>query len=212
MSTTLQMLVWQTGGEQQTLWGNIKAARVQGDRLEVLVSSDPTIKPVSVPNLPPTLAFTEAALQWLTPETLSLNEWLQKYPAWEKPGMAALIQELRPLTRLSSDPQAARREFDQVGAGNWTVQTAHLTHSPQPDLILTLTPDNLAALGYSAATQSRTVIISDRGKLIYSELSVDGKQTYLAIADLGDGSPTLVVHTAKHYRLLRWSSANQQFD
>jgi hypothetical protein len=211
-ASTLQLLLWQADGQQQTLWANIKAARIQGDRLELLVSADPSVKLVSSHETPPPLALSESALQWLTPETLSLSEWLQQHPIREKSGMATLIQELKPSRNLPTNQQSIHRELERLGADNWIVQTAHLTNRQHPDLILTIPSDSLMALGYTATKQPHTVIISATGKLVYSELSLDAKQTYLAIADLGDNQPTLVVHKANHYRLLRWSSAKQQFE
>uniref|UniRef100_A0ACD5H1B4 Uncharacterized protein n=1 Tax=Desertifilum tharense IPPAS B-1220 TaxID=1781255 RepID=A0ACD5H1B4_9CYAN len=61
--------------------------------------------------------------------------------------------------------------------------------------------------------ESRTLIFSDRGELLYSELTRDRDRSLVAIAELGDGGTAgLLVEDAQQYRLQRWSSDRRRFD
>jgi hypothetical protein len=208
---TLQMVTWQPKGEAQTLLATIQAVRLQGDRLQLLVSGNAS----SITGDPAShaLAITESALQWLSPDVVFLGDWMQQQPKWTAKAMPALTQELQQTIALTP-----WTDLEPL-ASHWTIQLAKLTGSTQPDVILTLQPDDLNALNLSlgrspkaAPTQSTTLIFSSSGKLLYSELSVEKGQYYRAIADLGNPLPTLIVDSPEQYKLLQWSAKHQQFE
>ncbi|PZV12766.1 MAG: hypothetical protein DCF22_11665 [Leptolyngbya sp.] len=209
---TLQLVTWQPNGEAQTVLAAIQAVRLQGDRLQLLVSGDASTgssKPASH-----ALAITESALQWLSPDVVSLGHWMQRQPKWTAKAIPALTQELQQAIALPTGTDL------ETLASHWTIQLANLTGSTQPDVILTLQPDDLTTLNPSLGrspqsspwTQPRTLIFSSSGKLLYSELSVEKGQHYRAISDLGNPLPTLVVDSPKQYKLVQWSTKRQQFE
>ena len=209
---TLQIVAWQPNGEAQTLLATIQAVRLQGDRLQLLVSGDAT----SVMGNPAShaLAITESALQWLSPDVVSLGEWIQQQPKWTAKAIPALTQELQQAIALPTGTDL------ETLASHWTIQLANLTGGTQPDVILTLQPDDLntlisptqRSLKSASQIQPKTLIFSNSGKLLYSELSVEKGQHYRAIADLGNPLPTLIVDSPKQYKLVQWSTKRQQFE
>lgn len=208
---TVQIVEWQSQGEAQTLLATIKAVRLQGDRLQLLVSGNTALVAGNTPSH--TLAITESALQWLSPDVVSLGDWMQQQPKWTAKAISALTQELQQTIAIS-----AWNDIEPL-ASNWTIQLANLTGGTQPDVILTLQPDDLNTLSLSPGrspksgwTQPKTLIFSSSGKLLYSELSVEKGQHYRAIADLGNSLPTLIVDSPKQYKLLHWSTKHQQFE
>ncbi|MCY7392387.1 MAG: hypothetical protein LH647_13170, partial [Leptolyngbyaceae cyanobacterium CAN_BIN12] len=68
------------------------------------------------------------------------------------------------------------------------------------------------SLKSASQIQPKTLIFSNSGKLLYSELSVEKGQHYRAIADLGNPLPTLIVDSPKQYKLVQWSTKRQQFE
>ena len=206
---TLQIVTWQANGEAQTLLATIKAVRLQGDRLQLLISGNAA--PI-IGNPSHALAITETALQWLSPDVVSLGDWMQQQPKWSAKAIPALAQELQEAIAPSN-----WKDLEPL-ASNWTLQLANLTGGSQPDVILTLQPDDLNMLypstgrsPKSSPNQPKTIIFSGSGKLLYSELSIEKGQHYRAIADLGNPLPTLLVDSPKQYRLLQWSTKHQQF-
>jgi hypothetical protein len=208
---TLQIVAWQPKGEAQTLLATIQAVRINGDRLQLLVSGNAS----SITGDPASHAFaiTESALQWLSPDAVSLGDWMQQQPKWTTKAVPVLTQELRQAIALPTWTDL------ETLASHWTIQLANLTGGTQPDVILTLQPDDLNALNPSlgrspktAINQSQTLIFSSSGKLFYSELSIEKGQHYRAIADLGNPLPTLIVDSPKQYKLLQWSTKHQQFE
>ncbi len=209
---TVQIVAWQPKGEAQTVLATIRAVRLQGDRLELLVSSNASSS--TSDSASHTLAITESALQWLSPDVVSLGDWMGQQPKWTAKALPALTQELQQAIALPTGTDL------ETLASHWTIQLANLTGGTQPDVILTLQPEDLMALHSatgrspksSPLTQSKTLIFSSSGKLLYSELSVEKGQQYRAIANLGNALPTLIVDSPKQYKLLQWSAKRQQFE
>ncbi|MEX0270029.1 hypothetical protein AB3R30_12865 [Leptolyngbyaceae cyanobacterium UHCC 1019] len=207
-TSTLQLVTWQPNGEPQTLLATIQAVRLQGDRLQLLISGDASMGSNSGSQA---LALTESALQWLSPDVVSLGDWMQQQPKWAAKAIPTLTQELQQAIALSP-----WTDLEPL-ASNWTIQLANLTGGTQPDVILTLQPDDLNTLipsgrsPQAAPTQPKTLIFSSAGKLLYSEVSAERGQQYRAIADLGNPLPTLIVDSPTQYKLLQWSTQHQKF-
>ena len=90
------------------------------------------------------------------------------------------------------------------------LQAAPLTGPNPLDLVVTLNSKSL--LDPNRPPKPRTLILAATGSVIYSELSTEAGQIYVAIADLGDqGRPVLVVDTPNNYTFLRWSAQHQRF-
>ncbi len=207
---TLQMVTWLPNGEAQTLLATIKAVRLQSDRLQLLIAGNASPELEKITHA---LAITESALQWLSPDVVSLGDWIQQQPKWSAAAIPALTQELQQAIAPST-----WKELEPL-AIHWTLQLANLTGGTQPDVILTLQPDDLNALNSSpqrspkaSPASPKTLIFSGSGKLLYSELSVEKEQHYRAIANLGNPLPTLIVDSPKQYKLLQWSAKRQQFE
>lgn len=217
-SAIVQLLSWDQDGNQQTLWTSVKGLRTQNGQLQLLVAGDDFSHPMTNSESRP-LALTEAALQWLPATSTTLSEWDAQHPAWREKALPELIQELQQVYKLPISARETWETLEQWGLGNWTGQTAYLTNSNQPDLILTIAPESVTTLAQTLPTRPsaiaakpRTLIFSAAGKLLYSELSTDATSSFLAIANLEENQPTLIVRTGSRYRLLRWSTARQQFN
>lgn len=215
LDSTMQLWAWTADGQNQTITGTIKAGRVQGNRVELLIAAD-----AIAPGTPSSLfAVTENAFQWVGPSSMTLSEWVRQQPTWSQRALPTLIQALQATGALPST-QVSWQTLEPLGLGNWTVQAIALTNGSQPDVILTLYPDDLADLRPTTPapdtrrpfTSPRTLIFAGNGKLIYNELAQDAGLTYRAIADLGQGLPAVVVGSTKGYQLLQWSAQAQQLE
>jgi hypothetical protein len=206
-SLTLQILFWQAGGQQQSIATTLKAARVKGGTLELLVAGDPAPAGLKSPR---PLAFTEAALQWFSPTRTTLADWVQQQPAWAKKAIPTLAAELKRSGELPPNTELTWAGLSAIGVGNWPIQVAPLTGPEPMDAIVTF--DSKSLRDPARSPQPRTLILAATGSVIYSELSAEAGQTYVALTDLGDqGRPALVVDTATNYTLLRWSNPQQRF-
>lgn len=205
---TLQILFWQPDGQQQSVSTTLKAARLSAGTLELLAAGDAALPlPKSRPR---PLAFTESALQWLSPDRISLADWVQQQPAWAKKAIPALAAELKRSGELPPNTDLTWAALESLGVGNWQVQVAPLTGASSLDVVVTLNSKSL--LDSNRPPKPRTLILAATGSLVYSELSTETGQIYVAIADLGDqGRPVLVVDTPTYYTFLRWSVQQQRF-
>ncbi len=209
----LQVVLWSADGQQQTLYVSIKAVRLGGSSgLEILAAGDalpPAQNATGKPPLP--LAFSDYAVQWFSPSTASLADWVQQQPTWARQAIPILARELKTAKALPPDTAPNWADLAPLGIGTWTVQLAPITHPTRPDVLLTLYPEMLPQPGQPGG-KPRTLIFSGTGQLLYSEFSLDAGQTHLALATLGNNGPlTLVVAGHSSYNLLRWSPKDQAF-
>jgi len=214
----LQIIFWRPDGTQQSISGSIKAARVRAGSLELLADAEELPQGTKLAGRPQPLALTESALQWLTPDTLSLADLVQQQPTWAGITMPKLGQILQKEGQLPGASSLTWDALNQRGIGTWLVQHIRLTGSSEPDVVLTISPTMLADLKQHhsvpprSSAWTRTLIFSATGTVLYNEFAADSDNIHLAIADLGNGSPTLVVDTAKTYRFLRWSAKANRFE
>jgi hypothetical protein len=215
----LSIVLWQADGQQQTVSASIKAVRMNAGRLELLAAGERAPKAIAQASNPlRPIAFTESALQWQTPETMPLSDWVQQQPDWATKALPTLIQELKRIGKLSSETAPTLDALEQLGFGDSPVQLATLTGHSQPDVIVTVDLDALQGQATTktskhATTRSRTLVFSATGNLLYSECSTESALTYLAIADLGSGGASAIVASGSdNYRFLRWSSKAKRFE
>ncbi len=221
-NSPLQIIISTPSGQTQLIEATIQAVQFKNGTLNLLAAGD-TVLPAEFPTAqaPRPLALTPATLQWVSaPQTQTLQQLSQQQPDWIVALMPNLWQELQqaqvivPVT--VSQPEEMLQEL-----GNWSVQLIDLTGNSHPEAILTFSPELLSATRYSnlnAPTQSapispaRTLIFSDQGTLIYSELSDQSGQSVVAIADTQDTTPSLLINTPNNYILQRWAAQGQQFE
>lgn len=206
----LQIIVELPNGEQQTIPATITAVRMRSGNLQLLAMGE-AIPAANGSRFQP-FAYTEAALQWLAPDTLQLADLMQQQPTWASKAIPQLGRELQQSGHLRTDI-STWEALNSLNAGSWMVQQVPLTSTSQRDIVLTVYPELLTLSPQSTRTaRPRTLIFSAAGNLLYSEFSVEAAQTLLAIADLGDGGlPVLVVGGLDRYTLQRWSPSQKQF-
>ncbi|MFW6295659.1 MAG: hypothetical protein ACOC04_00550 [Halothece sp.] len=220
----MQITVFDSSGQQQSIVGVVKGVQLQQNQLALLVEGYP------LPTLQETeisqterhpLAYTQAALNWLDPGTVSLSNLNAIQPEWVGKILPILWQHLETnqYVEAASEPSLSDL-LDEMGA--WLVQPIDLTGNNQPEAILTLYENSDRTLKQKLLPvsledteenyQSRTLIFSDQGEIIYSEFSQNREESLTAIADLGDGKPTLIIDTPNNYTLKRWSSEQKRFN
>ncbi|NES96558.1 MAG: hypothetical protein F6K32_15255 [Desertifilum sp. SIO1I2] len=242
VDSQLQITFWTATAQQETQIATVKAIQFNNGNLRLLAAGSPP-PPLSPEKallgvgteaalVPRPLAMTAAALQWLEPQISTIANRVQTRPQWTADVMAILWRELHltgevpsqvPMPSLSALVNSPTNEpslEEQLGplVGGWLVQWIDLTGDGQLEAVLTLPPESFQALrqltgGGGLTRESRTLIFSDRGELLYSELTRDRDRSLVAIAELGDGGTAgLLVEDAQQYRLQRWSSERRQFD
>lgn len=214
----LQIIVWMPNGEQQTITTTVKALQFQDGSLKLLAAGKP------IPGADPTtialtgaltdngsmskpLAVSNLALEWRSPQTLTLEQLNQQNPQWVNAIVPVLWYELQlggeVLPGLQPSPEMMLTQMS-----DWLVQLVDLTGNDKPEAILTLKPDPTRK--YS---RPRTLILEDTGVLIYSELTSAKGQSVTGIADVKDGGLTaLVVEGSTGYTFQRWSSDRRRFE
>ncbi|MBW4575540.1 MAG: hypothetical protein KME08_09690 [Aphanothece sp. CMT-3BRIN-NPC111] len=208
----IQITVWKPDGQQQNTMATVKAVQITGGSLQLLaageVIQDAASAADSGDRLRP-LAYTQTALRLLEPNTITLADLSQSQPQ----SVAAILPTL--WRELQNAGQVTSRRVPSVPIilqkiGQLSVETIDLTDNNQPETVVTL---EKPLIGTSKSFKPRTVIFSDTGNLLYSELTKDAKQSLAAIADLGDGGrATLVVNSPSNYSLKRWSAQRQRFE
>ncbi len=214
----VQIVSWLPGGHQQIDLAVVKAVQLQGNTLKLLAVSDTF--PL-VDSAARQLALTKTTLQWLQPETIALSDLTQQpQPVEVVEILPKLWQELQ---RYNPNPQNSVPNVEKMlqQLGELPVQLIDLTGDGTAEVMMTISPQEIAAVhnlepsllqSHNRDSRSRTIIFSATGKVIYNEFSGASEQTAIAIADLEDELPALLVATGKSYIFKRWSSQYQRFD
>ncbi|MHC5613583.1 MAG: hypothetical protein ACYTXA_21945 [Nostoc sp.] len=217
----IQIVVWLPNGEQQISIATIKAVQLRSKVLRLLAAS-PKI-PQNQNNLlqPKPLALTNAALKWVQPSPITLQELHQQNPQGVKIILSSMWQSLQ---QSGEVPAGAIPSFEQMQEklGDWPVQVIDLTNNAQPEIILTISVEEIASLNLpkpgierenTEQRRDRTIILSDQNKVIYTDFTRNYLQKLSAIAKLsGVQSLALLVENAHNYSLRRWSEKNQRFE
>ncbi|MBN3949002.1 MAG: hypothetical protein HWQ38_22075 [Nostoc sp. NMS7] len=217
----IQIVVWLPNGEQQISIATIKAVQLQGKVLRLLAASPKISQNQNNLLQPKPLALTNAALEWVQPSPITLQELHQKNPQGVKVILSSLWQSLQ---QSGEVPAGAIPSFEQMQEklGDWPVQVIDLTNNAQPEIILTISVEEIASLNLPKSRiqrentnkpRDRTIILSDQNKVIYTDFTRNYLQKLSAIAKLSGGqSLALLVENAHNYSLRRWSEKNQRFE
>ncbi len=217
----IQIIIWLADGQQEMTIATVKAVQLRGGILRLLVAAEKIDNAhFSLQRRP--LALTPAALEWVQPESLTLADLTQQQQPVEVTDiLPALWRELQSSTSLKTRPTPSFEQLHEK-LGQLPVQLIELTGDALPEVILTVSPETIAALNLQSATskltkdnqaRSRTIIFSSTGTLLYSEFSTASRQTVTAIADLKDDELlALLVEGDKNYSLQRWSAKTYRFE
>lgn len=214
-NSQIQIIVWLPNGQQETKLATVKAVELQGSVLRLLAASSEKVNDANLGLQHRPLALTQAALEWVQSEFLTLADLAQQQQPVELTGiLPALAQELQ----LSPSPSFVQL-YEKLG--QLPVQLIELTGDSLPEIILTISPETIITLSKPLGAsklnkgkpRTRTIILSNTGKLLYSEFSTASQQSVTAITDLKDGEPpALLVEGSKTYILQRWSAKRDRFE
>ena len=217
----IQIVVWLPNGEQQITIAAIKAVQLRGKILRLLAAGPKTPENQNNVLQPKPLALTNAALEWVQPSPITLQELHQQNPQGVKVMLSTVWQSLQ---QSGEVPAGAIPSFEQMQEklGDWPVQVIDLTNNAQPEIILTISAAAIASLNQPTSGiqgenteqhRDRTIILSDRNEVIYTDFTGNYFQRLSAIAKLsGVQSLALLVENAHNYSLRRWSEKNQRFE
>ena len=175
------------------------------------------------PTSAPSSYFTHstATIRWLEPGYVNLVNLYDLQPDLVTPLLTNLWQHLRSTGKIGPRELSSTSEL-LAEVGHWLIQPVDLTGNNQSEAILTLYEDpsgkvnqvgSVTAKENQAQYQKRTIIFSEAGTIIYSELAQNSSQSLQAIAELGDkGTPALTIKNGSDYLLKRWSKQSQRFE
>lgn len=215
--------VWTSEGQQESTSATIKAVSYKGNVIQLLavgdaIATSPTSGTSSNSHA---LAYTETSLRWLDPVTMTLSDLNQSQPQWTSAILPNLRRELLKSSQFkANDIPSEAALLNKMG--QLLIRPVDLTGNNQPEAVVTLYEDLSKGASKSNAAQlvedskrykRRTLIFSETGDLLYSELSKDANASLIAIADLGDGgSAALVLSGKSNYSLKRWSEQHKRFE
>jgi hypothetical protein len=220
----IQIMVWTGEGLHESTLATVKAVSYRGGVIQLLAAGEALPSATSAANAVKQtrpLAYTDAALRWLEPGSMTFTELNQLNPLWASALLPAVWRELikSGQVKQGSLPSNAVLLND---IGHWAIRLVELTGDNEPELLLTVYEDLSGALKKPDVNRPvedrqmykpRTVILSNTGALLYSEFSKDASTSLTAIADLGDGGPAALILDGKsNYSLRRWSSQRKRFE
>lgn len=215
---TVNIVVQLPNGEQQTGSVTVKGVQLQNGVLRLLATGETIPK---IQNQLSALALTDNALEWVQPSPITLAELYQTNPQAVENILSIVWRSLQNLGQISTGDVPKFLQIQQE-IGDWPVQVIDLTNDKKPETVLTLSHEAIASLkNFKIATQqsekipyrSRTLIVSDNGKVIYTDFQESSQQALTAIAKISSGqSLALLVENANKYSLKRWSTNNQRFE
>ncbi|MEH2312169.1 MAG: hypothetical protein V7K35_12365 [Nostoc sp.] len=217
----IQIVVWLPNGEQKITIAAIKAVQLRGKVLRLLAAGPKTPENQNDVLQPKPLALTNAALEWVQPSPITLQELHQQNPQGVKVMLSTVWQSLQQSGEVSAGTIPSFEQM-QEKLGDWPVQVIDLTNNAKPEIILTISAAAIASLNQPTSGiqrknteqhRDRTIILSDRNEVIYTDFTGNYFQRLSAIAKLsGVQSLALLVENAHNYSLRRWSEKNQRFE
>ncbi|MEH1873806.1 hypothetical protein [Nostoc sp.] len=217
----IQIVVWLPNGEQKITVAAIKAVQLRGKVLRLLAAGPKIPENQNDVLQPKPLALTNAALEWVQPSPITLQQLHQQNPQGVKVMLSSVWQSLQQSDEV---PGGAIPSFEQMQEklGDWPVQVIDLTNNGKPEIILTISAAAIASLNQPKPEiqgknpeqrRDRTIILSDSNKVIYTDFTGNNLQRLSAFAKLsGVQSLALLVENAHNYSLRRWSEKNQRFE
>jgi hypothetical protein len=229
----IQIVVWLANKEQLTTTATIKAVQFRDGVLRLLVAADESVETLYATSVQqPLLAMTNSALEWVEPVPMTLQELYQQDALRVKAMLPILWRSLQESGELPGGAVPDSQYILQK-LGSLPVQEVDLTDDAMPETVLTIAPEAIASLDMQDTSedgsfqpqqptlrspdnnQSRphTLILSDSGQVIYTDLKQDSPALLRAIAKLSGGqSVGLLLENAHGYRLKVWSQKNQRFE
>ncbi|MEA5602047.1 hypothetical protein [Nostoc sp. UHCC 0252] len=212
----IQIVVWLPNGEQKITIAAIKAVQLRGKVLRLLAAGPKIPENQKDVLQPKPLGLTNAALEWVQPSPITLQELHQQNPQGVKVILSSVWKSLQQSGEVAA---GAIPSFEQMqeSLGDWPVQVIDLTNNVKPEIILTISAAAITSLNQSPPEiqeqrRDRTIILSDRNEVIYTDFT-GNIQRLSAIAKLSDvQSLALLVENAHNYSLRRWSEKNQRFE
>lgn len=208
-----------SGTQPQIIQTTVRGVQIRDGNLYLLVAGEKLAEIDAIDSSTPLLAMTLTTLPWLQPiSTLTLTDLSQQHPIWTETIVPALWLEFQqtgqPLLTSTANPAELLQRF-----GNWSIQLMDLTGDNQPEAILALQPRSPAVSEVTSTpsmqapivNQSRTLIFSSQGTVIYSDLQ-NQERSLVAIVGIENEIPALIIGDAQGYRVQQWSTQNQQFE
>ncbi|MBD2355767.1 hypothetical protein H6G41_14250 [Tolypothrix sp. FACHB-123] len=215
------LVIWLPNGEQQITTATIQGIKIQDGVLRLLVAGQKIANDQNNWLQPQPLALTDAALEWVQPSPLTVEQLSQQDPARVKILLPTVWRTLQKSGQIPPGTMPSVPQMQQQ-LGYWPVQVMNLTNNPQPETVLTISTEAIAALQESLKqeieptknlSRPRTLILSNSGKVLYTDFQSNSEQSLTAIAKLSDlSSLALLVENGNKYSLKRWSKKNQRFE
>ncbi|WP_414527394.1 hypothetical protein [Nodularia chucula] len=221
VNPVIQIIVWNPQGQQQITSATIKGVRWQNGVLQLLAAG--TKIPDQQQNLlqPLPLALTPATLEWVQSNPVNIRSLYQQNPQAVETMVGIMWRSLQRTGQLPLGDVPSFKEI-QAQVGDWPLQMIDLTNDTQPEFVLTISANAIAALqdinlytGKLENNQSRprTLIFSPNGQVIYTDFENNLPKALSAIAKLSHSqSLALLVENANSYSIQRWSDKNQRFE
>lgn len=192
--SSLQLIVWQGTMPVQQVPLTLQALQFRQGQL-ALLATGPALTPAADTVL---TAVTPDTLHWTQSVNLhTLESLAQQYPNWQTTLIPQLWQRLKTAQLLPED------ESDPLQTiGSWSVQAMEVTGKTPPEFVLTIA---------APTTTPRTVIFSQQGALLYSDLS--SRQSLITIAEsTATQQPILLLSDDRGVFWQQWSDRTQKFE
>ncbi|MTJ51189.1 hypothetical protein FJR38_00045 [Anabaena sp. UHCC 0253] len=218
----MQIIVWNAEGKQEATTAIIQAVQVQDQGLRLLMSGDAVLESKVKSFQPQPLALSAAALQWVEPSPVSVNNLYQQKQQLVELILPIIWRTLQESGEIIGDAVPNLQEM-QKKMGDWPVQLVDLTNNNQPEIVLTISGMAIASLNQNQLeddnseqlqdqVRPRTLILSADGKVIYSDFTRQNQKNLIAIAQLtNEQSLALLVEKKQGYSLEIWSKSHQRF-
>lgn len=211
----IQLITWLPDGQQKITIATVKAVQLRGGVLKLLAAAAEKINETDLSLQRSPLALTQAALEWVQAESVTLADLSQQEQPVE---LAAILPALWQEIQKSSPTKTSVPSFEQLfqNFGQLPAQLIDLTGDNLAEVVITIPAETISALNNSQLDQAklarmRTIIFSSTGKVLYSEFSRASQQTVIAIADLKDDAPPALLVKSSSYSFQRWSAKHQRF-
>ncbi|MBD2436062.1 hypothetical protein [Nostoc sp. FACHB-110] len=220
VDSTIGIIARLPNGEQKRTTATIKGVQFQNGDLQLLAAGEAIPESQNNNSGSRPLALTKEALEWVEPSPITVAELARHNPQGVKTLLPILWRYLQQSGDVTPDEVPDFSQLQEKLA-DWPVQTIDLTNNNKPETVLTISAEAIATLKDTLSDKSqnqqqqrpRTLIVSDSGKVIYTDFQNNSPHALVAIAKLAhEKSLTLLVESEQSYNLQRWSDKNQRFE
>lgn len=221
VNPVIQIIVWNPQGHQQVSSARIKGVRWQNGTLQLLAVGAKIVDQQNNPLQPLPLALTPATLEWVQSTPVTVRSLYEQNPQAVETMVGIMWRSLQQTGQI---PLGDVPSFEEIQAqvGDWPLQMIDLTNDTQPELVLTISANAIAGLQdlnlympkiENNQSRPRTLIVSNNGRVVYTDFQNDAQKALTAIAKLSHSqSLALLVENDKSYSLQLWSEQNQRFE